>query len=92
MKTNTKQHTSAHTAQIVKIGTSRQVAIPKQMYDQLRLDAGDYLEVEVEKDRIVLTPKVFIEKRLVEGLQDVKEGKGIGPFSSGKKSMKALLK
>jgi len=78
--------------QMVKVGISRQVAIPKRVYDQLRLDAGDYLEVEIEKDHIVLTPQVFIEKRLAEGLKDVKEGREIGPFSNMDDAIKALNK
>ena len=75
---------------MVKIGTSRQVAIPKKIYEQLDLDAGDYLEVEVKKDHIVLTPKVFIEKRLAEGLKDIKKGREIGPFSNMDDAAKAL--
>ncbi len=33
----------------------------------------------------------FIEQRLEEGLKDLKEGRGIGPFSTVEESMKALL-
>lgn len=76
---------------LVKVGASRQVAIPKRVCEQLRLKQGDYLEVKVKNDQLVLTPKVFIEKRLAEGLRDLKEGRGIGPFSTVKESMKALL-
>jgi len=92
MKTTTKQRTDGGTAQMVKIGTSRQVAIPKKLYEQLHLDAGDYLEAEIKKDKLILTPKAFIAKRLAEGLKDIEAGRGIGPFSSGEESIKALLK
>ena len=77
-------------AQMVKIGTSRQVAIPKKMYEQLRLGAGDYLEVEVKKDKLVLTPKAFIEKRLAEGLKDIEEGRVTGPFDNAEDMIKSL--
>jgi AbrB family looped-hinge helix DNA binding protein len=76
---------------MVKVGASRQVAIPKRVCDQLRLQRGDYLEVQVKNAQLVLTPRVFIEKRLAEGLRDLKAGRGIGPFSTAKESMKALL-
>ena len=59
----------------VKIGIGRQIVIPKKVYDQLRLTPGDYLEVELDGDKLVLTPKELIEKRLAEGLEDLKSGK-----------------
>jgi AbrB family looped-hinge helix DNA binding protein len=73
---------------IVKIGVSRQVAIPKKLHDQSGLAPGDYLEVELEDDRLILTPKALIEKRLAEGLEDIRRGRGHGPF----KSVPALLR
>ena len=66
----------------VKIGVSRQVAIPKKLHDQLGLAPGDYLEIEVQDNRLILTPKTLIEKRLAEGLDDLKRGRTYGPFSS----------
>lgn len=77
---------------IAKIGTSRQVAIPKKIYDRLNLDAGDYVEIVAENDRLIFTPKVFVAKRIAEGLKDIKEGKTVGPFSSAKKAIDALKK
>jgi AbrB family looped-hinge helix DNA binding protein len=59
----------------VKIGVSRQVAIPKKLHDQLGLAPGDYLEIEVRDHRLILTPKTLIEKRLAEGLDDLKRGR-----------------
>jgi AbrB family looped-hinge helix DNA binding protein len=73
---------------IVKIGVSRQVAIPKKLHDQLGLAPGDFLEVALEGDRLVLTPKALIEKRLAESLADIQHGRVHGPF----RSMPALLR
>src|SRR6266849_8012093 len=67
---------------VVKIGVSRQVAIPKKLHDQLGLAPGDYLQVELEGDRLILTPKALIEKRLAEGLDDIRKGRVHGPFRS----------
>ena len=75
---------------IVKIGVSRQVVIPKKLYERLGLVPGDYLEVELEDDRLVLTPKMLVEKRLAEGLKDVKQGRVVGPFRTARSAMKAL--
>jgi len=95
MKTLTKnkrriRKAAAPTWPKVKIGISRQVAIPKMLYDALNLMPGDYLEMELRDERLVLTPKTFIEKRLAEGLQDIREGRVIGPFRNAKVALKAL--
>jgi AbrB family looped-hinge helix DNA binding protein len=74
----------------VKIGVSRQIIIPKKIYDELKLSSGDYLEVEVEDDRLVLTPKELVEKRLAEALSDVKKGRVRGPFNSARQMTRSL--
>jgi len=85
MKTQLRQNRSG-TA--VKIGVSRQVVIPKKLHDRLGLAPGDYLEVELEGDHIVMTPKALIEKRLAESLDDIRKGRVHGPF----RSLPALLR
>ncbi len=82
----------------VKLGVSRQVVIPKKIHDQLGLAPGDYLEVQLEKGRVVMTPKTMVEtrctaeleKRLAEGLEDIREGRTHGPFSSAKDAIRFL--
>jgi len=85
MKIQSKANRSAS---VVKIGVSRQVAIPKKLHDRLGLAPGDYLQIELEGDRLILTPKALIEKRLAEGLEDIRQGRVHGPF----KSVPALLR
>jgi AbrB family looped-hinge helix DNA binding protein len=74
----------------VKVGVSRQVAIPKKLHDQLGLRPGDYLEVEVRDNRLILTPKALVEKRLAEGIEDIKKGRVLGPFKTAKEAIRAL--
>jgi AbrB family looped-hinge helix DNA binding protein len=74
----------------VKIGVSRQIVIPKKVYDQLRLSSGDYLEVEVKGDRLILTPKELVDKRLAESLEDLKQGRTYGPFNTAKEAVRSL--
>lgn len=74
----------------VKIGVSRQIAIPKKLHDQLGLSPGDYLEVEVRNNRLILTPKTLIEKRLAEGLDDLRRGRTYGPFASAPALIRSL--
>jgi AbrB family looped-hinge helix DNA binding protein len=85
MKIQTK---ASRPTAVVKIGVSRQVAIPKKLHDQLGLAPGDYLQIELENDRLILTPKALIEKRLAEGLENIRQGRVHGPF----RSMPALLR
>jgi AbrB family looped-hinge helix DNA binding protein len=47
---------------IVKIGTSRQIVIPKKAFAALRLAAGDYLEVLVRDETLVMVPKTLVDK------------------------------
>ena len=76
----------------VKIGLSRQVVIPKKIHDELGLEPGDYLEVELEGDRVVLTPKALVEKRIAQSLEDIREGRMRGPFRSVPALVRSLRK
>jgi AbrB family looped-hinge helix DNA binding protein len=87
-----KQSKAKFLAATVKIGLSRQVVIPKRLHDQLRLAPGDYLEVELEGERLVLTPKALVEKRLAESLEDVRKGRMNGPFESVPALLRSLHK
>lgn len=72
----------------VKLGASRQIVIPKKLYDELGLTPGDYIEVERQGSKLVLTPKELvakhpeIDRRLAEAEEDVKAGRLSGPFQS----------
>ena len=80
----------------VKLGISRQVVIPKKIHDQLGLAPGDYLEVQLQQGRVVMTPKTLVEKpftkadlqkRLAEGLADLRAGRSHGSFNSAKEAI-----
>lgn len=47
---------------ITRISPKHQITIPKEVFDNLRLEEGDFLDVEVRGDKIVLTPKKLIPK------------------------------
>jgi AbrB family looped-hinge helix DNA binding protein len=83
---------------MVKLGRSRQVVIPKKIHDRLGLASGDYLEVELKDNQVVLTPKMLVDKhpeieaRLREAEEDVKAGRVYGPFRSVKEMTRSLHK
>ncbi|MGH7406544.1 MAG: AbrB/MazE/SpoVT family DNA-binding domain-containing protein, partial [Candidatus Methylomirabilales bacterium] len=78
----------------VKVGARRQVVIPKKIHDKLGLAPGDYLEVEVERGKMVMTPKTLVDKQLekclAEGLEDFRAGRSHGPFDSAKEAVRYL--
>lgn len=42
---------------VIKIRPRQQVTIPKGILSQLHLNAGDFIEAEVEEGKIIITPK-----------------------------------
>jgi AbrB family looped-hinge helix DNA binding protein len=81
----------------VKLGASRQIVIPKKLYDELGLEAGDYLEVELyEGGKLLVTPKALVDrhpeigKRLAKAEEDVRAGRVKGPFKSARETVEAL--
>lgn len=79
----------------VKIGTSRQVVIPKPIHDSLGLRPGDYLRVELTPKReVVLKPQTLIDKQIyeavAESMKDYREGRYYGPFDTGEEAVKWL--
>ena len=81
---------------IGKIGQRRQVVIPKDICEDLGLVAGDYVEVQQVKNTVVIKPKkvvdanevltpaqkASIDARLAEGMEDIRQGRVHGPFTS----------
>src|SRR2546427_8808269 len=81
---------------IGKIGQRRQVVIPKEIFDALGLQTGDFVEVTQVKRTVVIKPKKIvdadevltprqksvIDARLAEAMKDVEQGRVHGPFPS----------
>jgi len=72
---------------VVKVMQRRQVVIPKELFDALNLEVGDYLEARLEGDRLVYIPKKLVDRdewyasnqgqeTITKALQDIKQGKG----------------
>ena len=90
MKTQSEARTT------VKLGVSRQVVIPKKLHDRLGLKPGDYLEVEEQQGRVVMTPKTLIDSRVHaafrESMEDFKSGRYSGPFDTAEQATASLHK
>lgn len=79
----------------------RQVVIPKELFDSLRLAEGDYLEASLDEGKIVYTPKQIVDRdnwywsaegqsTIKAALADVAEGRLIGPFETAEKALAEL--
>ncbi len=81
---------------LTKVGPKYQVTIPKKAREAWGIRVGDIVEATASKDGIVLRPKLVvdkhpeIEKRIREGLEDIKKGRVLGPFNTAKEAMRAL--
>ena len=51
---------------VVKIGRSRQVTIPKKLFEALALEEGSYMEVERQGNKLILVPKVLLDRDKVK--------------------------
>ena len=80
---------------LVKVKEKYQVTLPAALRQKAGLVVGDLLEAQVQRGKITLTPKAvvdraFVEKRLAEGLDDLKKGRVYGPFSSAREAVRSL--
>ncbi|HDK25939.1 MAG TPA: AbrB/MazE/SpoVT family DNA-binding domain-containing protein [Candidatus Atribacteria bacterium] len=71
---------------LIQVREKAQITIPSKIRKELGIKKGDYLEVAKEDNRIVIIPKILIEKvsvnlsakgeeMLKEAIDDVKKGK-----------------
>lgn len=88
----------------VKIGPKHQITIPKEVFNSLNLEVGEFLDTRVEDNSIVLIPKKLVAKdqewfwtkEWQEGEKEADEaiakGEITGPFEKATDALKALKK
>lgn len=52
---------ASSTASVSRIGQRRQVVIPKAVFEALRLQEGDFVEVTVDRGRLAMQPKRLVD-------------------------------
>jgi AbrB family looped-hinge helix DNA binding protein len=52
---------AAKSTAVSRIGQRRQVVIPKSVFDALKLQAGDFVEVSAENGRLQMRPKRLVD-------------------------------
>jgi len=88
----------------IKIGPKHQITIPREVFDSLHLEVGDFLDTQIKDNAIILVPKKLVPKdqewfwtkewQEVEKEADeaIKKGEVSGPFSKASDAIKALKK
>ncbi len=89
---------------ITKIGPKHQITIPKEVFKNLGLEIGDFLEVKTRENIITMTPRKLVlkdqawfytpewQKKEKEADKAITKGDISGPFSSAKELVRHLNK
>ena len=75
---------------IVTVKNKYQVVIPQRVRELVGVQVGDLLEAEVDRGKIVFTPKSIVDRAIAEGLDDIRKGRVYGPFTSAGEMLAAL--
>ncbi len=89
---------------LVKVKRHHQITIPSDLRKKLKIDVGDYVEVETHEGEIIMRPvkmvhpdqEYFYTKEWQEGEaqadKDIAKGDVVGPFNNIKDSLHGLKK
>jgi bifunctional DNA-binding transcriptional regulator/antitoxin component of YhaV-PrlF toxin-antitoxin module len=76
---------------LVRVKEKFQLTLPNELRQRADVAVGDYLEASVGRGGVItLTPKTFIDRRLAEGLADIRAGRVQGPYESVDEAMAAM--
>mgnify|MGYP001600072167 CR=1 FL=1 len=90
--------------QIAKISPKHQITIPREAFEKLRLEVGDFLEVDVTEEGLLLIPKKLIskdqawfwtkewQKKEKEADEAIAKGEVSGPFNNTAELVRHLRK
>ncbi len=88
---------------LVKVKHKAQITLPANLRKALNIEEGDYLNIEIDHNKVTLTPQTIMDKipsvalskkgeqMLNEALQDVKAGK-VKEFKNVRELIKDLHK
>jgi len=88
--------------ELVKVKRNYQITIPQSLRKFFRLAVGDYLEVDLQDETLVIRPVKVVhpdqayfftkewQEKEAEADKDIAEGKVVGPFENTQDALKAL--
>jgi AbrB family looped-hinge helix DNA binding protein len=97
-----KQALGSSEMELIKVKRNYQLTIPSELRRKLKLAVGDYLEADVEDNKIVIRPVKVVhpdeayfftkewQEREAQADRDIAEGDVLGPFNNPQDALKAL--
>ena len=97
-----QEHGKECEMELVKVKRNYQITIPQSLRKIVRLSVGDYVEVDIQDDTLVIRPVKVIrpdqeyfftkewQAKEAEADKDIAEGKVVGPFENVRDALKAL--
>ncbi|RJR44967.1 MAG: AbrB/MazE/SpoVT family DNA-binding domain-containing protein [Deltaproteobacteria bacterium] len=88
--------------EMVRVKKNYQITLPKSLRKFLRLAVGDFLELEIKDETLVIRPVKLVhpgqeyfftkewQEKEAEADRDLAQGKVAGPFDNAEDSLKAL--
>jgi antitoxin MazE len=88
--------------ELVKVKRNYQITIPQNLRRKIRLAVGDYLEVDIRDDALVIRPVKVIhpdqeyfftkewQEKEAEANREVAAGELVGPFETPEDALEAL--
>lgn len=88
--------------ELIKVKRNYQITIPQSLRKMIRLAVGDYLEVDIQDNTLVIRPVKVVhpdqeyfftkewQEKEAEAEKDIAEGKLAGPFESPADALNAL--
>jgi AbrB family looped-hinge helix DNA binding protein len=75
---------------VITVKDKNAVVIPASVMRKARIKVGDRLDASVERGKITLTPKSSVDSGIEQGIEDIKDGRLYGPYSSVAAAKKAF--
>ncbi|MFZ5452013.1 MAG: AbrB/MazE/SpoVT family DNA-binding domain-containing protein [Thermodesulfobacteriota bacterium] len=88
--------------ELVKVKKNYQITIPHRLRKFFRLAIGDYVEIELKDESLVIRPVKVVhphqeyfftkewQEKEAEADRDIAAGRVVGPFENSKDALKAL--
>ena len=75
---------------LVTVKKKFQVVIPAAVRRKVGIRVGDLLDAKAERGKLVFLPKSPVDREIAEGLEDIRQGRLHGPFTTHQEMVRFL--